>query len=297
MRKKFEGLSIYEFQDQFGDDRSCIDALVEIKWPKDYSCRYCGHKKYCSTKRYGERRCTRCRKPESATAHTLFHKLKFPIHKAFMIMYLITTTKKGISALELHRKLGLHRRTALLFKRKVMAAMSSPFVYKMDGKVEVDETYIGGKEKGKRGRAKGSKRLVAIGIERAGQGISRVHARVIPDAGVKQLKPFFEDYISKQADISTDGWRSYKSLKMKGWNITQKHSDGGKNFDALHRCIMSLKATLRGIYGSVRDLQAYLDEYVFKFNRHKMKGDIFNVLLIRMTQHRPMSSTQIFSVT
>ena len=99
-------------------------------------------------------------------------------------MYLITPTKKGISALELHRKLGLYRRTALLFKRKVMAAMSSPFVYKMDGKVEVDETYIGGKEKGKRGRAKGSKRLVAIGIEHAGQGISRVHVMVIPNAGV-----------------------------------------------------------------------------------------------------------------
>ena len=214
-----------------------------------------------------------------------------------MMMYLISTTKKGISALELHRKMGVHKRTALLFKRKVMASMSSPLLYRMNGEVEVDETFVGGKESGRRGRSKGSKRLVAIGIERAGKGISRAHARVISDAGVKQLKQFFEDHISDDAHITTDGWRSYKSLKTKGWNITQKKSKGGKNFDAMHRFIMTMKASIRGIYGSVRDLQTYLDEYVFKFNRHKMQGDIFNVLLIRMSQHRPMTSSHIFNVT
>ena len=125
MNKLFKGLSIYDFQKQFGDDKSCVDALVSIKWPNGFSCRYCGYNNYCTTKRYGERRCCSCKKPESATALTLFHKLKFPIHKAFMMIFLISTTKKGISALELHRKMGVHKRTALLFKRKVMASMSS----------------------------------------------------------------------------------------------------------------------------------------------------------------------------
>lgn len=73
-----------------------------------------------------------------------------------------------------------------------MAALPSLFVYKMNGEVEVDENCIGGRERGYKGRGKGSKRLVTIGIERAGQGISIVHARVISNAGVKQLKPFFE---------------------------------------------------------------------------------------------------------
>ena len=99
------------------------------------------------------------------------------------------------------------------------------------------------------------------------------------------------------AQITTDGWRSYKSLKSKGWQITQKNSNGGKNFDAMHRLIMTMKATIRGIYGSVRDLQAYLDEFVFKFNRHKMEGDIFNVILLRMTHHQLLTSKQLFSVT
>lgn len=80
MSKMFEGLSIYDFQQQFGDDKSCIDMLCEMKWSEGYSCRSCGYMKYCGTKRYGERRCNKCRKPESATAHTLFHKVKFPIY-------------------------------------------------------------------------------------------------------------------------------------------------------------------------------------------------------------------------
>ena len=297
MKKLFTGLSIYDFQQQFGDDNSCIDALVSMKWSKGYSCRYCGYKKYCSTKRYGERRCNSCKKPESATAHTLFHKLKFPIHKAFMMIFLISTTKKGISALELHRKMGLHKRTALLFKRKVMASMSSLLLYKMGGDVEVDETYVGGKGKVNRGRSKGNKKLVVIGIQRSGKGISKAYARQIENAGVKELRPFFEDHISRSAEIKTDGWRSYKSLKSKSWNITQEKSDGGKNFDALHRFIMNFKAWLRGIFGSVRDLQPYLDEYVFKFNRHKMKGEIFNTILRRMVNYPPKTRKEIFSVT
>ena len=142
----FEGLSIYDFQNQFSEDKSCTDLLVFFKWGDSYSCKNCGYKKYSDTKRYGERRCNSCGKPESATAHTLFHKLKFPIHKAFLMLYLIATTKKGISGLELHRRLGLHKRTCLYFKRKAMAAMASQCNYKMSGDVEVDETFIGGKD-------------------------------------------------------------------------------------------------------------------------------------------------------
>jgi len=89
-----------------------------------------------------------------------------------------------------------------------MTAMSSFNTYKMDGNVEVDETYVGGKEKLRRGRSKGAKKLVAVGIQKKGKGISRAYLREIKDAGVKQLQPFFLDHISKDAKITTDGWRS-----------------------------------------------------------------------------------------
>jgi len=294
--KLFTGLSIYDFQAQFGDDNSCIDALVKIKWKDGYSCRYCGYKKFCNTKKYGERRCTSCGKPESATAKTLFHKLKFPPHKAFMMLYMIVTTKNGISALELHRKVGLHKRTCLYFKRKVMAAMASHCTYKMDGDIEVDETYWGGKEKGKPGRSKGSKKLIVVAIQKAKRGIKRIQLKEIENAGVKQLKPFFEDHIDKNAKITTDKWRSYTSLKSEYKNLIQIPSSKGKNFDNLHRLIMSLKYWLRGIHHSVRDLQPYLDEFSYKFNRNRMGGDIFNKILSRMVNYPEVSYSQIFNV-
>jgi len=297
MDKMFTGLSIYDFQKQFGGDKSCIDALVKLKWAKGYSCRYCNYKNYCKTKRYGERRCCSCKKPESATAHTLFHKLKFPIHKAFMMLFLISTTKKGISAAELHRKIGVHKRTALLFKRKAMEAMGSHCIHKMDGDVEVDETSVGQKETGKVGRSKGSKKLVVVAIKLDGKGISKAYARHIENAGVKELRPFFQDHVDKEANVRTDGWRSYTSIKKTYKNLTQEKSENGKNFNQMHRFIMNFKAWLRGIHGSVRDLQKYLDEYCYKFNRNKSAGNIFNLLLKRMANYPPRTSKQIFSVS
>ena len=77
----FEGLSIYDFQAQFGDDRLCTDALVQLKWSDGYKCRYCGYGNYCQTKRYGERRCCSCKKPESATAKIA--SLEFIIYPTF----------------------------------------------------------------------------------------------------------------------------------------------------------------------------------------------------------------------
>lgn len=293
----FEGLSIYEFQERFPDDKSCTDLLVKLKWEDGYSCCHCSYKKYGTTKRYGERRCNSCRKPESATAHTLFHKMKFPVHKAFMMLYLISTMKKGVSAAELHRKVGVHKRTSLFFKRKVMAAMGSQCNYKMSGKVEVDETFVGGKEEGKFGRSKGAKKVVVIGIQRFGKGIYKAYSRHVQSAGVKDLKPFFEDHIDKDAIIKTDGWRSYTALKKSYKNLTQVKSIGGKNFNTMHRFIMGLKSWLRGIHGSVRDLQPYLDEYTYRFNRHKSSGNIFNLLLKRMVNYPAHTYTQIFNAT
>ena len=178
-----------------------------------------------------------------------------------------------------------------------MEAMGSQCWYKMDGDVEVDETSVGQKEAGKPGRSKGCKKLVVVAIQRGGKGIKKAYARHISNAGVKELRPFFEDHIDLQAKIRTDGWRSYTRLKKTYKKIQQEKSKGGKNFDVMHRFIMGFKSWLRGIHGSVRDLQKYLDEYCFRFNRNNSGGNIFNILLKRMVNYPPRTKTQIFSVT
>lgn len=294
MRKKYANLDIFEFRERFPDSESCIDHLVEIKWKDGYECKYCFNKKYCDTKRYGERRCTKCRMPESATAHTLFHKLKFPIIKAFYIIYYVSTSKKGMSAAELHRKLGLREKTCWSFKRKVMEAMASSEQYPIVGKVEVDETFIGGKEKGKQGRSKSKKHQVVVGIERKGKhGISRAYAMKIENCGSKELKPFFIKHISAEAQITTDKWRGYRPLKKDYPHLNQIPSSNGENFKVMHRFIMGLKSWLRGMHHSVKHIQAYLNEYVYRFNRHFMKGEIFDNLMIRMIHHKPVPIFQL----
>lgn len=101
-----------------------------------------------------KRKCTKCNHQESPTCGTLFHKVKFPILKAFYIVYYVATSKNGIASTELSRKLALRQKTCWLFKRKVMEAMKSSGKHPLKGFVEVDETFVGGKEEVKRGVAK-----------------------------------------------------------------------------------------------------------------------------------------------
>ena len=288
MEKRFESLTLFEFQGQFPDDQSCYDHLSRLKWPEGFVCEKCGHTHYCKGKLERTRQCTKCGYQATPTSGTLFHKVKFPIVKAFYIVYFIATNKQGISSTELSRKLGLRQKTCWAFKQKVMKAMSSSRQFPMRGKVEVDETVVG-QEEGTKGRQNGNKKLVVMAIERQGKGISRMYARVIGDASNGSLRPFFQYHIAPNAEIKTDLWKGYGPLKEDFPNLEQIPSgQKGRNFPDMHRAIMMLKAWLRGTHHSVQHLQGYLDEYCYRFNRHLMKGEIFDNLIGRMVYHPPV---------
>lgn len=288
MEKRFDSLSIFEFQKQFPDDEACYKYLDELKWGKGYQCIKCKNRKYHAGQGKLGRKCSLCNHQESVTSNTLFHKVKFPILKAFYMVYYISTSKKGISSTELSRKLQLRQKTCWLFKRKVMEAMTSSGKYPLMGDVEVDETFVGGKEQKVIGREKGRKKLVVFAIEKAGNGVKRAYGKVIENAGSKELQPFVKEVVHPESQITTDKWRGYKPLKKEYKKLKQKKSKRGKNFDSFHRFIMGFKAWLRGMHHSVNHLQAYIDEYTYRYNRHFMKGDIFDNLLERMVQHSPV---------
>lgn len=287
--KMFVGVSILQFSARFTCKEDCLDYLSDLKWNEGYRCCRCGHKKYCGTSRYGERRCTRCRSVESPTAHTLFHKVKFPLLKAFYIIFYLSTSTKGNSTYELARKLDMSQPVVWRFKRKVMMAMKSSGNYPIDGSVVVDETNIGGKVKEKRGRSQTTKKQVVVAIQRhPGGGISRAYAQVIQNAGSKQLIPFITQHIDKKAHITTDKWRGYTPLaRSSSYNLNQIKSKRGENFPLLHRFIMGLKSWLRGIHHRVKYLQGYLDEYTYRFNRHLFKDILFHNLIKRIMAHPP----------
>jgi len=296
MEQRFKSLTIFEFQKRFPDEKSCMDYLTELKWSKGFECPQCRNTKYCNGDKEHIRQCTQCNYLVSPTSGTLFHKVKFPLLKSFYIVYFMSTSSKGISSTELSRKLGLRQKTCWLFKLKVMHAMKSSGNYKIEGKVEVDETVVGGQEEGVVGRKNDKKKLVVFAVERKSKGISRLYGKVIPNSSAKELGAFMKTYISTEALVKTDEWTGYSPLKKEFVNLEQVPSGKkGENFPDLHRAIMGFKGWLRGIHHHADYLQAYIDEYTYRFNRNFMKEKIFDNLMRRMVNGSPYTYKNIIA--
>jgi predicted RNA-binding Zn-ribbon protein involved in translation (DUF1610 family) len=283
MEQKFKSLTIFEFQERFPDDNACLDYLAELKWSSGFVCPQCGNTKSCNGHKPHIKQCTKCHHLVSPTSGTLFHKVKFSLQKAFYIIYYVSTNAKGISSTELSRKLGLRQKTCWGFKRKVMHAMKSSGNNKIQSKAEVDETVVGGQEEGVVGRKNGKKKLVVFAIEKDKRGVSRMYGKVISKSSAKELGAFMKDTIDLNAEIKTDSWSGYKPLKKDFVNLTQEKSGKkGENFHDLHRVIMGFKGWLRGMHHHATHLQAYIDEYSYRYNRNGMKERIFDNLINRM---------------
>lgn len=281
-------LTLFDFQNSFSTENDCLEYLANEKWQDGYVCKKCSNTSYCKGIKDLDRQCTKCRYLESPTAGTLFHKIKFPLVKALHIVYFISTNKKGITSTELSRKLGLKQKVCWLFKRKVMKAMDSSKKFPLSGIVEVDETFVGGSDENAKGRKKGKKKLVVVAIEKKKNGVSRFYAKVIDKANAENLGEFMRTTIKKEAKITTDEWTGYKPLYKEFENMIHKKSGKkGENFPELHRVIMNFKGWLRGLHHHVGDLQDYINEYTYRFNRSFMKGNIFDNLMIRMINTPP----------
>jgi hypothetical protein len=284
----FTGLNIIEFSERFTTDDEFRKYLAVIKWENGYCCGKCGDNEYYEIKKAGSRLCSKCKYAESATARTLFHKVKFPLKKAFYIAFMVVTNKKGVSSYELSRKLGLRQKTCWAFKKKVVEAMKSSGNNPLTGHVEVDEFYVGGPEEGKPGRGNEKKKQVVIAIQTDKQGINRCYAQVIPSANRIELQAFLDRHVTKDADIRTDLWKGYTSLKGRYPALKQEASDKGKTFPLMHRQIMMLKGWLRGTHHQCKHLQKYLDEFCYRFNRIKHPDTLFHRLIERMVFHQPL---------
>jgi len=203
-------------------------------------------------------------------------------------MWYITSQKNGTSALGLQRILGLGSyRTAWTWLHKLRRAMVRPGRDRLHGRVEVDETFVGGEE-GISGRRRSDKSLIVIAVEVEGQGIGRVRLRSIPDASADSLHPFVVDSIGPGSTVHTDGWPGYKGLEQKGYKceftvIGKQRKDAIKLLPHVHLVISLLKRWLLGTHqGAVSraHLAYYLDEFTFRFNRRKSKsrGKLFDRL-------------------
>lgn len=285
----FKGINAIEFNKAFQTNEDCYQYLIEKKWGKGYSCSRCGCQESYKGRTYYHRRCKACGYGESVTANTVFHGMKMPVIKAFHMTFRLTAKKKGMSTIELGAEVGVQQMTAWLFKRKVQVVLKQKDDDKLDGEVDADETLLGGHTNHHRGRSLEKKEAVLIAAEQLPDGrTGNIRMQTIENFEALTLKYALKDMIDNEAKIRTDNHRSYQNLS-KEMNIKTIVSDMGKGLEELHKQIMQFKNWLRGIHHkcSVHHLHAYLDEYVYRFNKRNMREWIFNDVVNKLMHQIP----------
>jgi len=287
-----------EFNKQFQTEEQCREYLYHLRWPTGFVCPKCKH---CKTWKKGDTlfECAQCGRQTSVIAGTIFQDTRKSLRTWFTAIWWMTTQKNGASASGLQQILGLGSyKTAWTWLHKIRTAMVNPNRAKLSATVEVDETYIGGEEHDdKRGRGTSNKSLVVVAVELQGgrNQLGRVRMKVVPDASKKSLQGFIQENVEAGSTVITDGWSSYASLGKNGY-----HHEVPKKFEVadeknllphVHMIVSLLKRWLLGTHqGAVQDthLQAYLDEYVFRFNRRKSaKRGLLFYRLLESAMHVP----------
>lgn len=280
-------LSLYEFLNRFPSEDECFQYLIEKRWPDGFRCPKCNNHKAYFIEKHRRFQCTACRHQTSVTAGTVFHRLRHPLLTLFWAVYLVATSKKGISAMELQRKLNIRSyQTAWLLLHKIRSAMASSQMFPLTEDVEVDETLVGGRRPGKRGRGAEGKSLVAAAVETNGKTMGRAYLETIESASTYNLMSFISRTITPGVKVTSDGFKSYEFLADYFNHVPVTKSTNPSDDESLpkvHIVIANLKMWLRGTYNCLpsKHLQHYLDEFIFRFNRRWKIDNIFDKLLVR----------------
>ena len=281
--------SLIEFQRRFPDVAACAAYLAEIRWPDGFACPGCGHRKgwRLETKAWTHE-CARCHRQTSVTAGTVMHGSKLPLTAWFWGAYLMATHSNGMSARQLWRQLGLGSyKSAWLMCAKLRRAMVDPDRQLLAGLIEVDESTIPCRRKddppaGGHGRSHQGKLLIAGAVELLDGGPGRIRLAAIADFSAPSLHGFLADSIAPGATARTDGWSGYPGAQGV---IHEPHVVGPMAAHIVlpwvHRVFANLKTWALGVYHGLRHhhLQAYLDEFVFRFNRRRTRHAAFRTLL------------------
>jgi transposase-like protein len=299
--------TLQEFDKWFSTEQACFDYLFRLRWPEGFTCPACdAHKGW----KIGEDliRCSVCRHNASVTAGTIFQGTRKPLKLWFQAIWYVTSQKFGGNALGLQRVLGLGSyQTAWSWLHKMRRAMVRPGRDKLSGSVEIDETLIGGEDKGgKRGRGAGRKSIVVIAIEvHQPRGFGRVRMQRIPDASGQSLLPFVKNSVLPGSTVLTDCWRGYNDVKKYGYihkrvKLSESGDPAHVAMPGVHRISSLLKRWLLGTHqgsASAKHLDFYLDEYTFRFNRRKSKarGLLFYRLLQQAVAVPPVTYKEMIA--
>jgi len=280
-----------EFMDWFHDEDDCRAYIENLRWPDGFICPACEEQvePYRTTR--GRLTCRSCLYETTVTAGTIFHGTRTPLRTWFAAAWYITNQKHSTNATALQSTLGFGSyQTAWAMLHKFRRAMVRKDRPRLEGRVEVDETYIGGPEEGVRGRQTEKKAIVAIAVEMLeGHTLGRIRLRRVPDIEAESLVPFVCEMVEPGSTVHTDGLPSYNPLEDLGYRhevtiISQSVEPAHKVMPGVHLVSSLLKRWILGtLHGSVSHAQMdhYLDEFTFRFNRKnsRSRGMLFYRLI------------------
>ena len=289
--------TLSELEQRFATEEACREYIRDIRWPKGFLCPRCGNTEGWETKR-NIYVCKQCGMHVSLLAGTIFQDTKKPLTLWFRAIWQITSQKYGTNALGIQRIMGFGSyRTAWSWLHKLRRAMVRPGRDRLAGTIQVDETYVGGEKSGKRGRGAFGKVLVLVAVqEKDANTIGRIRLLVIPDASAVVIRAALESLVEPGAHIKTDGWAGYAGITTQGYHhevIREESIVGDDLLPACHLVASLFKRWLLGTYqGAVSgdNLQYYLDEYTFRFNRRtsKSRGKLFYRLMEQAVAVEPV---------
>lgn len=318
--------SLPDFQRLFPDDAACAAYLERLRWETVFKCPKCQAEgePYRFATRPGVLRCRSCKADTALTKGTVMERTHTPLSTWFWGAYLVSSLTPGMSATQFQRQLGLTRyETAFQILHKLRAGMVRPDREKIGGKypVELDETYVGGRTRGE-GKGVHHKALVIGAVEvrrrqtpgplfdhlkavprRGGRYAGRVRLSVAPDRKADTLIGFARRHIARRSDVTTDDWSGYDKLSVgAGLQHLQIHERGNpavaeEYLPLIHLVFSNLKAWLIGCHHGVspQHLQAYLNEFVFRFNRRFYPFNAFRSLLGIGAEHVSPTYEDLYS--
>lgn len=278
----------------FSDEDTAREMLERLRWPNGAICPHCGSvEAYKLTPKEGSKthvrkgvyKCAACRKQFTVTVGTIFEDSRIPLNKWLYAIYMMCSSKKGVSAHQLHRTLGITYKSAWYMCHRIRYAMTqAPLALKLTGIVEVDETYVGGnprkenkpkngeQKKNKRGRGTDKTPVVAV-VERGG----KVRAKKMEHVTAKNLREHVEAHVDSEARIMTDGLPTYRGIHkgFKSHEVVDHTAGEYANGDIHVNTAESWFALLkRGVYGtfhhvSDQHLDRYLAEFMFRWDNRK----------------------------
>jgi len=263
----------------FTNENEARKYLESIRWTNGVVCPHCGSdEKHYPLKgkatREGVWKCKKCRKQFSVTVGTVFERSHIPLNKWLLAAFLLSSSKKGMSAHQLHRMLNVTYKTAWFMFHRLRYAMDKKQSAKIKGIVEADETYVGGKGHGKRGRGAENKTPVFALVERHGNVISMPVQRVTGE----NLKSIIRQNVEKSATVMTDDFLSYRGL---GKNFAshgvinhgrKEYVRGNIHTNTIEGYFSLLKRGIVGVYHHVgkQHLHRYLSEFNFRYNAREI---------------------------